>query len=151
LNTAREIMSPNPITVGPETKVKEMAQIMMDNRISCLPVVDDQGRLLGVVDEEDLVHPETKVHFPTTIHILDSYIFLPSSLKEFEKEIQQAVSSKAKDRMNDSPHTVGPQDKVEDVASLMIDKELESVMVVEDGKLQGVITQSDLLKNLAGG
>jgi CBS domain-containing protein len=151
LKTAQEIMSPHPITVGPETKVKEMAQIMVDNRISCLPVVDEEGKLLGVVDEEDLVHPETKVHFPTTIHFLDSYLFLPSSLKEFEKEIHQAVGSKASDRMNDSPYTVGPQDRVEDVASLMVDKELESVMVVEDDKLQGVITQSDLLKNLAGG
>jgi CBS domain-containing protein len=151
LKTAQETMSPNPITVGLEATVKEMAQIMVDNRISCLPVVDEEGKLLGVVDEEDLVHPETKVHFPTTIHLLDSYLFLPSSLKKFEKEISQAVGSKASDRMNSSPHTVGPLESVEDVATLMVDKELESVMVIEDDILKGVITQTDLLKNLAGG
>lgn len=151
MKTAREIMSTNPITVGPKAKVKEMAQIMVDNRISCLPVVDDDGILLGVVDEEDLVHPETKVHFPTTIHFMDSYLFLPSSLKEFERELRQAVGSKASDIMIESPYTVAPFDGVEDVAALMVEKELENVMVVEDGKLLGVITQSDLLKTLTGG
>jgi len=151
LKAAREIMSPDPITVGPEAAVKEMAQVMVDNRIRCLPVVDEEGGLLGVVDEEDLVHPEAKVHFPTTIHFLDSYIFLPSSLKDFEKELRQAVGSRASDVMVESPYTVGPQDSVEDVAALMVDKGLEYVMVVEGGLLKGVITQADLLKNLTGG
>jgi CBS domain-containing protein len=150
LKSAREIMSSDLITVGPDAKVKEMAQIMVDNRISRLPVVDEDGRLLGVVDEEYLVHPETRVHFPTTIHFLDSYLFLPSSLKEFEKELHQAVGSKARDIMEESPPCVDPGEDVSDVASRMVKEDIEYVLVVEEGKLAGLITQADLLKDLTG-
>lgn len=150
MKTAREIMSPEPITVGPEASVKEMAQIMVDNRIRCLPVVDEFGKLLGVVDEEELVHPETRVRFPTTLHFLDSYLFLPSSLREFEKELRQAVGARAADVMNEEPPLVGPDANVGEVASLMVKDDLEYVLVVEGDRLEGVITQADLLKDLAG-
>lgn len=144
-------MSPHPITVSPEASVKEMAQIMVDNRIRCLPVVDESGKLLGVVDEKELVHPEARIHFPTPIHFLDSYIFLPSSLKEFEKELRQAVGAKAADVMDEEPATVEPGKSVGEIVSMMVRKDLPYVLVVGDGRLEGVITRADLLKDLAEG
>lgn len=150
MKTAREIMTTDPITVGPEAKVKEMAEIMVKNHIRLLPVVDEEGKLMGVVDEEDLVHQDAKVHFPTFIHFLESYIFLPSSLKRFEKELRQAVGSKALDVMGEKPHSVAPNDKIDDIATWMVDRELEYVLVVEDKRLQGVITRADILKTLSG-
>ncbi len=151
MKSAREIMSPDPISVGPETPVKEIAQIMLEKRIRCLPVLDEMGSLLGVVDEEDLVHQDAKIHFPTFIHFLDSYIMLPSSLNRFEKELRQAVGSVAHDVMEKDYHAVGPLDSVEDVATLMNDRDLEYVLVVEDSRLLGLITRADILKTLVGG
>jgi CBS domain-containing protein len=144
-------MSPDPMTVGPETPVKEIAQIMLDNRIRCLPVVDEEGKVLGVVDEEDLVHQDAKIQFPSFIHFLDSYIMLPSSLNRFKKELRQAVGSVAHDVMEEEYRAVDPIDSVEAVATLMVDKDLEYVLVVEDERLQGLITRSDILKTLIGG
>jgi len=144
-------MSPNPMTVGSETPVKDIAQIMVENRIRCLPVVDDEGKVLGVVDEEDLVHQDAKIHFPSFIHFLDSYIMLPSSLNRFEKELRQAVGSVARDVMEKDYRAVNPTDTVEEVATLMNDKDLEYVLVVEDSKLLGLITRADILKTLIGG
>ena len=151
MKSAREIMSPDPMTVGPETPVKEIAQIMLDNRIRCLPVVDEEGKVLGVVDEEDLVHQDAKIQFPSFIHFLDSYIMLPSSLNRFKKELRQAVGSVAHDVMEEEYRAVNPIDSVEAVATLMVDKDLEYVLVVEDERLQGLITRSDILKTLIGG
>jgi len=151
VKSAREIMSPDPMTVGPETPVKEIAQIMLDNRIRCLPVVDEEGKVLGVVDEEDLVHQDAKIQFPSFIHFLDSYIMLPSSLNRFKKELRQAVGSVAHDVMEEEYRAVNPIDSVEAVATLMVDKDLEYVLVVEDERLQGLITRSDILKTLIGG
>jgi len=151
VKSAREIMSPDPMTVGPETPVKEIAQIMLDNRIRCLPVVDEEGKVLGVVDEEDLVHQDAKIQFPSFIHFLDSYIMLPSSLNRFKKELRQAVGSVAHDVMEEEYRAVDPIDSVEAVATLMVDKDLEYVLVVEDERLQGLITRSDILKTLIGG
>lgn len=151
MKAARDIMSPDPITVGPEATVKEMAEIMVENRIRCLPVVDEDGKLLGTVDEDDLVHQDAKVHFPTTIHFLESYLMLPSSLKRFEKELRQAVGNKAADVMEDDYFRVDPLDSVEEVATLMVEKDQEYVLVVEEDRLQGIITRADILKTLSGG
>ncbi len=151
MKAAREIMSPDPMTVGPEASVTEMAAIMVENRIRCLPVVDEEGRLLGVVDEEDLVHQDARVHFPTFIHFLESYIFLPSSLKRFEKELRQAVGYKAREVMEENIPMVGPLQSVEEVATLMLERDLEYVLVVEEGRLLGVITRGDILRTIAGG
>jgi len=151
LTTATEIMSADPITVGPKAKVKDMAQIMVDNRIRCLPVVDEDGDLLGLVDEEDLVHPEAKVHFPTPIHFLESYLMLPSSLRKFEDQLRRALGSTAEDVMNRDPIVVDPEKSVEEIATLMVERDLEYAMVVEDNKLKGVVTQADILKTIAGG
>ena len=151
MKSAREIMSPDPFTVGPDTPVREIAQIMLDNRIRCLPVVDGEGNVLGVVDEEDLVHQDAKIHFPTFIHFLESYIMLPSSMNRFEKELRQAVGSVARDVMEEDYRSVNPLDSVETVATLMNDKDLEYVLVVEDSKLHGIITRADIIKTLIEG
>ncbi len=144
-------MSGEVITVGLEATVKEMAQMMVENRIRCLPVVDEEGRVLGVVDEEDLVHQDARVHFPTFIHFLESYIMLPTSLKRFEKELRQAVGATAGEVMEKDFQAVSPLDSVEKTATLMVEKDLEYVLVLEDERLQGVVTRSDILRTLAGG
>jgi CBS domain-containing protein len=151
LTTAAEIMSADPITVGPKAKVKDMAQMMVDNRISCLPVVDEDGILLGIVSEDDLVHPETKVRFPTPIHFLESYLMLPSTLHKFEEQLHRALGSIAEEVMNREPVIVDPERDVEEIAGLMVEKEQEYAVVVEGGRLAGIITEADILKTIAGG
>ena len=151
MKAARDIMSREVVTVGPDATVREMAQTMVERRIRCLPVVDGEGRVLGVVDEEDLVHQDARVHFPTFIHFLESYIMLPTSLKRFEKELRQAVGARAAEVMERDFHTVSPLDSVEEVATLMVEKDLEYVLVLEGERLLGVITRADILRTLAGG
>ncbi|MEW6553339.1 MAG: CBS domain-containing protein [Actinomycetota bacterium] len=151
MKSAQEIMSPDPLTVDPDVPVKDIAQTMLDNRIRCLPVVDPDGNVLGVVDEEDLVHQDAKIQFPSFIHFLDSYIMLPSSLNRFQKELRQAVGAVAHDVMEEEYEAVSPTDSVEEVATLMVKKDLEYVLVVEGGKLRGVITRADILKTLTEG
>ncbi len=143
-------MSREVITVGPEATVKEMAQIMVENRIRLLPVLDEDGRVLGVVDEEDLVHQDARVHFPTFIHFLESYIMLPGSLKRFEKELRQAVGATAGEVMESDYPAVSPLASVEEVATLMVEKDLEYVLVLEEGCLEGVVTRQDILRTLSG-
>ncbi len=151
MTTAAEIMSTDPITVGPKAKVKDMAQIMVDNNISCLPVVDEDGILLGLVDEDELVHPETKLYFPTPIHFLESYLMLPSSLHKFEEQLHRALGSTAEDLMNREPIEVNPEKDVQEIAALMVEREEEYALVVEGRSLKGVITEADILKTIASG
>jgi len=68
--TVSDIMTVDPVTVVPETGVTEAAQLMVDNRIGALPVLQD-GRLVGLVTEGDLIHQDVKLEFPTYIQLLD--------------------------------------------------------------------------------
>ena len=74
--TIGEVMSPNPITVKPETALQDAIKLLADNRISGLPVVDDTGKLIGVISESDLMWQESGVEAPPYIMLLDSIIYL---------------------------------------------------------------------------
>ena len=84
--TARDIMNPEVITVREDQSVRELAELFLNRRISGAPVVDNQGRVTGIVTESDLIFTKKKVHLPRTIPILDAFFFLDSPEK-MEKEI----------------------------------------------------------------
>ncbi|HCA95778.1 MAG TPA: phosphoribulokinase, partial [Cyanobacteria bacterium UBA9226] len=74
--TVADIMSRNPIVVNPQTPIKEAMKILAERRISGLPVVDEAGKLVGVISETDLLWQETGVEPPVYIVFLDSVIYL---------------------------------------------------------------------------
>lgn len=149
--TAKDIMSTEIISVKLDTPVKEMARIMAEKRVRCLPVFDDENRLMGVVTEEDLVHQDARVHFPTFFHFLESYIVLPTSLKKFEEDLKKAVGSRAEEVMDTNYPTVYPHSILSEIASRMVEKDLEYVLVVDEGELVGIITRADVVRTLAEG
>jgi CBS domain-containing protein len=72
--TVADVMSHDPIMVSPQTPLKEAIKILAERRISGLPVVDDAGKLVGVISETDLLWQETGVKPPVYIMFLDSVI-----------------------------------------------------------------------------
>ncbi|MBU0729445.1 MAG: CBS domain-containing protein, partial [Proteobacteria bacterium] len=85
---ARDIMTKDVITVSPDMPVDKLASILFENGISGVPVVDEDGKLLSIVTENDLIDQTKKVHIPTVLTILDSFIYLENPGK-FEKEIKK--------------------------------------------------------------
>ncbi len=144
-------MSTDLVKVGPDAEVRELAQTMVEKRISCIPVEDAEGKLLGLVTEEDLVHQDARIHFPTFFHFLESYIMLPGSFNRFERDLKKAVGAKASEVMNEKPVKVSPDTDVEYVATLMADHDVEYVLVMEGEKLAGIVTRTDILKAIASG
>ena len=70
--TAKDIMTTEVISVQKDTTVTELAEILWKNKISGAPVLDDDGNVVSVVTESDLIDQNTKVHIPTMVSILDS-------------------------------------------------------------------------------
>jgi CBS domain-containing protein len=147
---ASSVMTREVISVAPDTPVREVARLMAEKRLRAVPVLDGQGRLLGVVSEEDLVHQDARVHFPTFFHLLEGYIMLPGSLKRFEKELRQAVGATAGEVMDTEFRKVGPDTGLSEVATCMAEKDCEYLLVMQGDKLEGMITRADIIRFLAG-
>ena len=147
---AKDIMTRDVITVKKDTGVSELADILTRNRISGAPVVDDSGRLLGVVTESDLVEQSKSLHLPTVFTILDSVIFLESA-KHFEKELKKMTGAKVEDIYTEQPLVVGPDTAIREIATIMAEKKVYTIPVIDGDKLVGIIGKADVVRASAKG
>ena len=147
--TAADIMTPDPLTVTPDVPVTDAAHLMVEKHVGGLPVVDADGALVGLVTEGDLIMQDVKVHFPTYLHLLGGFIFYPGSTDRFESELKKAVGATVADVMTSDPLTVSPDASVEDVATLLVDRDLSRVPVMDGDRLVGIVSKSDIVRMLA--
>lgn len=148
--TAKDIMTKDVITVKKDTGVSELADILTKNRISGAPVVDDSGRLLGVVTESDLVEQSKSLHLPTVFTILDSVIFLESA-KHFEKELKKMTGAKVEDIYTEKSVAVGLDTPIREIATIMAEKKVYTIPVIDGDKLVGIIGKADVVRASAKG
>lgn len=148
--TAKEIMTKEVITVTPDTPVEKVAGILFEKKISGAPVVDDEGNLIGVVTESDLIDQKKKFHIPTVISILDSVIFLDSA-KKIEKEINKMTGALVKDISTQEPISISEDTPVDEIATIMSEKKVHTLPVLRDGTLVGVVGKTDIIKTLTKG
>ena len=145
----REIMTSPAITLLPDATVEDAINLLVESSISGAPVVDADGRLVGLLDDDDLIVSEARLHAPTTIEILGAYIPLPGDLRRFNDEVRQALGRTVEEVMDDEPAALGEDATVEDAATLLHDRGVSRLPVVDaDGKVIGIVTKGDLLKAL---
>jgi len=146
--TAKDIMTREVITVRQDTPIKDLAEILWKNRISGVPVLDENNRVVSVVTESDLIDQTKKVHIPTMISLLDSVIFLESS-KKTEKEIRKMSGNTVGDICASELVTVTEETGLDEIATIMSEKSLHTLPVMQDDKLVGVIGKSDIIRSIA--
>lgn len=144
----QEIMQTEVVSVGPDATVRELANILANHKISGVPVVDDQGGVLGMVSEADIILQDTDLHFPYYIQFLDSVIYL-QGFGKFEERFRKAFGSKVTQVMSKEVITISPEASVRDAANLMTDRKVNRLPVVADGKLVGIITRGDIVRAIA--
>ena len=145
---AKDIMTSEVITVKMETTVNELAEILWKNRISGAPVLDDDGKVVSVVTENDLIDQSKKFHIPTMISLLDSVIFLESS-KKTEKEIKKMAGNTVQDICSKELVTVDEETGLDEIATIMANKKVHTLPVILDDNLVGVIGKSDIIRTMA--
>jgi CBS domain-containing protein len=143
----KDIMTTELITVSPQTEITSAAKILLEKRINGLPVIDDSGKLVGILCQSDLVAQQKSIPIPSVYTLLDSFIPL-TSLKRIDKEVQKIAALKVEQAMTPDPVTVGPETDIEDVARLMVDKKYHTLPVVEGDKIVGIVGKEDVLKTL---
>ena len=93
---------------------------------------------------------DVKVHFPTYLSLLGGYIFAPGAADRYESSLRKAVGATVSDVMTRDPITVSPAAMVSDVATLIIERDVARVPVVDGDKLVGIVSKSDIVRSLAG-
>ena len=147
----RDVMTTEVVTFTPETSVEAAMTSLVQAGVDGAPVVDGSGAVVGVLSSDDLIVQDTRLHGPTVISILGAYIELPKWRKEFEEEFHKAAGSTVGEVMEDDPVTVGPDDTIETAATLMHEKDVSRLPVVEGGRLVGVIARGDVLRAIVQG
>ena len=115
---AKDIMTRNVHSVTPTTTVDELARMFVETGVNAMPVVDDQGTLLGVVTQTDLVEQDRPLHIPTVISIFDWVLYLESE-KDFRKEVERITARSVGEIYNADAPTCTPETTVPEVAALM--------------------------------
>ncbi len=147
---ARDIMTREVVTVKPQTTVEELARILMGRHINGAPVVDDAGRLVGIVTEHDLIKKEKRLHIPTVVQIFDAFIYLESS-KRFEHDIKTMLATKVGDIASQDVITVDEEATITEIATVMSEKDVHLLPVTSGGALTGIIGEEDVIRAMTKG
>jgi CBS domain-containing protein len=132
---ARDVMTREVVTVGPDTSAKYAAEIMAERGFAAVPVVDGDYQLVGIVAEADVLAdrlpPDPRLH-----------------LRRDESEEDTPPPLLVRGVMTEGVRTVNAAVDVSDIARLFVDDRLRSVPVLERGRLVGIISRRDLLRAL---
>ncbi len=146
--TVKDIMRTKVIAVGPETTVRELADLLAEHKISGVPVIDSERRVIGMVSEADVIVQDADLHFPYYIQFLDSIIYL-ESISKFEHRFKKMFGTKVADIMTEDVLTISPDASVHDAATLMADNNVNRLPVTEDRHLIGIVTRGDIVRAIA--
>ena len=147
---AKDIMTTQVITAAPDLPVEKLAALLWENKIGGVPVVDTEGKLLGVATENDLIDQAKNIHIPTVISILDSFVFLESPQK-MDKEFEKMTGRVVGDICSKELITVDEDTPFNEVATIISEKKVHTLPVLANGKIAGVIGKSDLIRAISQG
>ena len=150
--TVADVMTSNPITVTPQTPLQEAIKLLAEKHISGLPVIDDSGKLVGVISETDLMWQESGVEAPPYIMILDSVIYLQNPAR-YEKEIHKVLGQTVGEVMTSKPISIQSSQSLREAAHIMHNKKISRLPVVDNqgDKVIGLLTQGDIIRSMAKG
>ncbi|GAB4345828.1 MAG: hypothetical protein Kow006_03490 [Gammaproteobacteria bacterium] len=133
----REIMTTGVKTARPDTPIRDIAAQMCLNRISGMPVTDENDLIVGIVSEKDILHHM----FPDVQELMENG---PQQFEMLERNYQSVIGLKASDLMTRAVATVAPDMPVLKAAALMWLKKVRRIPVAEEGRLVGIISIGDV-------
>jgi CBS domain-containing protein len=136
----KEIMSSSVKTVSPDTKLLEVASLMCLYRYSGLPVVDDDGMLIGIIAEKDLLHKL----FPSLEDLMEGFARI--DLDEMMGQYKNVLGMKVSDVMTRGVQTVPPDMHILRAATVMVRHRFRRIPVAQDGRVVGMLSLGDVHK-----
>ena len=142
---AKDLMTAPAITINDDATVEDAARLLLERNLSCLPVVDGQGRLVGILTHSDFgLHHRFMPLAGNLYTLMDSWAN-PDQLEEASREVR---SKKVRDVMKKPVTTVQEDAPIAEMARLMATKNIHRFPVMRGTELMGIVTRHDLLKLL---
>lgn len=139
----RDIMTEPVITIGEDTPLEEVAQIMLDHRIGGIPVINEKGELIGIVTESDFTAKERCVPFSM---FRAPQLFGKWLGNDAEGLYADAGKTPVREIMSTGVVTVSEDDSIEEVLELILRYDINRIPVVRNGKVVGIVARRDLLR-----
>ena len=131
----KNVMTENPLTVGPDAPLRQAVNLMRERKIRHLPVVEDGGRLVGMLTDRDVRHAA----------------LVPALAQHLPWELRRLKSLRIRDVMTWSVVTTHPEATLAQAGVIMFQRRIGSLPVVEEGRLVGILTETDVLSALTKG
>jgi len=142
---AMDVMVRNVLTVKPDTSVAEVARLLVEHDISAVPVVDDHGKMVGIISEADLmrrVEIGTEKQRPWWLEAMTPATTLANEFaKSHGKRVAELMSPQVVSASEDTP--------LIEIATLLERHQIKRVPITKDGKLVGVVSRSNIIQALA--
>jgi CBS domain-containing protein len=149
--TVGDIMERGAPAVTLDAGVEEVVALFKEQDVAALPVVNEGGRCVGIVTENDLVIADEQgdLHIPHYIELFGGLVFFPPELRVFERRLRKAAAARVRDLMTEPPVTVEPSTTVHEAAHIIVERGHSRLPVVEHGRYIGLVTRADVLAALS--
>ncbi|MDD4171665.1 MAG: CBS domain-containing protein [Syntrophomonas sp.] len=141
----KDIMTKDVLTVRPKEKVEKVARILVENKISGIPVVDEQNHVVGIITEKDLMIKASELRVPFYLTLFDSIIFLENPIR-FNNDLKKYTATYVQEAMTEKVIIVPEDTPVSEVVAIMQKRRINRVPVIRNDKLVGIVTRNDILK-----
>lgn len=141
---AKDIMNPNVITLRDTDSLKKAAEVLLTKNITGTPVVDSDGKLLGVISEGDLVRKEKNVDLPVILTFFEGTF--PINYRKIKSDLEAITARNVAELMTKPAKALSSDTKLPDIASFMIEEKINRVPIVDDGEMVGIVTRRDIIK-----
>lgn len=148
---AKDFMQKYVFSVPADITVHELIRLFVSHNVSAMPVVSEDGKLLGIVSEGDLMYKKVQPYIPQYIDVLGGTLYY-CGYGHYQKSFKKMLATTAAEIMTKEVKCVKTDTKMGVITTLMVDKHLKVVPVVDEkNKLVGMISRHDILTVLALG
>ena len=141
---AKDIMTKDVITVKPEATVEELARLLMNNKVSGVPVINDNKKLIGIVTENDLITQNKRLHIPTVIRLFDAFILLGSG--RMEEEIRKMAATTVDEICTKKVVSITEETTLDEIATIMAEQHVHLLPVLRESMVVGIVGKADMVR-----
>lgn len=144
---ASDIMEKVFVSDSPETSVFDLVHMFVKHKISVIPIVDDEEKLIGIITDADLLYKKIKPHVPHYVNLLGASIYY-NGISEYDKGFKKLMACTAREMMTKNVIIAAPDADVEQIAGVMVAEHLKVIPIVKDKRVLGIVTRYNILDEL---